>query len=120
MPAILAQVLLALGIAHIVFGIVRFREPLADAMRAGFVGRFAESEARRTAFWFIAFGPLLMLVGQLALHAAASGDLPAFTLTGFYMLALGVIGVLAFPKSPLWLPLLLSPAFLACGLGWLR
>jgi hypothetical protein len=120
MPATLAQVLLALGIAHTVFGLVRFRAPLADALRAGFVGQFEGHEARRAAFWFLAFGGLLMLAGQLALRAAASGDLPAFTLTGLYMLAIALVGVPAFPKSPLWLPLLLAPAFIACGQGWLR
>lgn len=53
-----------LGLAHIVFGLARYRGPLRDALAAGFVGQFAEPEPRRTAFWFVVFGLPLLLAGQ--------------------------------------------------------
>lgn len=53
MSKAVAWAVFVLGIAHIVFGIVRFKVPLAEAVSAGFIGQFREPEVRRTAFWFI-------------------------------------------------------------------
>lgn len=111
----LAWSLFALGVAHIAYGVWRFRSPLSDAVAAGFVGQFAAPEDRRTAFWFLSLGPLLMLTGQVACDAAATGNLGLLRLIGYYLLGASGVGVLAFPRSPLWLPLALSPFFLAAG-----
>jgi len=117
---IVAWATFALGIAHIVFGMVRFRVPLAEAVYAGFSGQFAAPEIRRTAFWFLMCGPFLMLVGHIAIRAVAVGDLELLKLIGLYMLVASTIGVAAFPASPLWAPLLLSPLLIAAGYGLLR
>lgn len=109
----------ALGIAHIVFGLVRFRAPLAEIVAAGFVDQFKHSELRRTAFWFLIFGPLVMLAGHVGVRAVAMGDLGLLRVLGFYMLAIGFVGVVAFPKSPFWGALLASPLLLAVGYGWI-
>jgi hypothetical protein len=109
-----------LGLAHIVFGVLRFRGPLLDALAAGFSGQFAVPEIRRTAFWFLLIGPMLMLVGQLAVRAVDHGDLGALKLIGIYMLCSGVVGVAAFPRSPLWALVLLSLPMLAVSVGLLR
>lgn len=119
MPLLLAWSLFGLGLAHIVFGLVRFRAPLRAAFAAGFVGQFAATEDRRTAFWFLIFAIPLMLAGHLAVHAVRIADLWTLRLIGFYLLPASVIGVLAFPKSPLWAPLLLAPLFIAAGYGLL-
>lgn len=111
--------LFGLGIVHIAFGLLRFRLPLTDAWAAGFVGQFAAPEARRTAFWFLMAGPPTMAFGQLAVHAAATSDLWTLRLIGIYLLASGCIGVAAFPRSPLWLPLAMSPLFIATGNSWI-
>jgi hypothetical protein len=42
-------------------------------------------ETRRTAFWFAMFGPLFMLAGQVAVHAAAIGDSSLYRLVGLYL-----------------------------------
>lgn len=110
----------ALGLAHIVFGVLRFRGPLMDAVMAGFSGQFAVPEVRRTAFWFLLIGPMLMLTGQLAVRAVEHADLGALRLIGIYMLCAGLVGVAAFPRSPLWALLLLSLPMLAVGMGALR
>ena len=104
-----------LGVLHIVFGIVRFRRPLVDAVAAGFIGRFGDPEIRRTAFWFIWCGPFLMLAGQLAIRAVARGDHGALALVGWYALVTSVISIAAFPASPFWTLLLLSFWLLAQG-----
>lgn len=108
-----------LGIAHIVFGLVRFGGPVADALNAGLIGQFAEPEVRRTAFWFLIFGPLLMLAGQVGIHAVAKGDLALLKMVGIYAFATAVIGVAAFPRSPFWAPLVVAPALIAAGYGWI-
>ena len=56
MARTIAWSLFALGLAHIIFGLTRFRVPLIEALSAGLVGQFAEPEIRRTAFRFRPFG----------------------------------------------------------------
>lgn len=111
-----AWALFGLGVAHIAFGLIRFKTPLAQAWAAGFVGQFETSEARRTAFWFLMAGPLLMALGQVSIHAVAMSDQWLLRVIGAYLFVSSGIGVAAFPKSPLWISLLLSPVFIAAGL----
>lgn len=108
-----------LGFVHIVFGLVKFRQPVSDAIADGYVGKFALTEARRTAFWFLIFGPLLILAGHVGIHAVAQGDLALLRILGVYALVTAVLGVTAFPKSPFWAPLLVAPVLVAVGYGWL-
>lgn len=112
MATLVAWSLFGLGVAHVIFGLLRFRSPLKDAVAAGFVGKFAEPEVRRTAFWFLMAGPLLMAAGHVAVFAAETGDRRVFTTIGIYLLVSSGIGLVAFPKSPLWAALLLGVAFL--------
>lgn len=114
-----AWILFALGVAHIALGLVWFRQPVVDAIGEGFVGKFKKIDSRRLAFWFIIFGPLLMMGGHVAVHAAASSNFDLLKILGFYIFAISLIGVLALPKSPFWAALLLSPIFIAGGYGWL-
>lgn len=73
----------------------------AEAISAGFIGQFTAPEIRRIAFWFLIFGPLLMRAGHVAIHASATGDLELLKILGIYSLVMALIGVTAFPKSPL-------------------
>lgn len=112
-----AWFMFALGIGHIVFGLVKFKTPLVEAVSAGFVGQFKAPEVRRTTFWFLIFGPLLMLAGHVAIHAVGVGDLALLKIVGFYAFITALIGVAAFPKSPFWGALFASPVFVAAGYG---
>ena len=114
-----AWFMFGLGIVHIIFGVVKFKGPLADAVSAGFVGQFAMPEVRRTAFWFLIFGPLLMLSGHVGIHAVAQGDLALLRILGTYALTTAVLGLAAFPKSPFWAPLVVAPMLIAAGYGLL-
>lgn len=115
----IAWLLFVLGIGHIVFGLIRFRVPLAEACRDGFVGKFETSEARRAAFWFMIFGPLLIGIGHAAIHAVSSGDLALLRIIGAYALFTSLAGVTAFPKSPFVVAMVLSLLLVAGGYGWL-
>ena len=115
-----AWFMFVLGIAHILFGLVRYKGPVWDAVSAGFVGKFAVPEVRRTAFWFLIFGPLLMLAGQVGIHAVAHGDLELLRMLGLYSFAMALLGVAAFPRSPFWAPLFTSPVLIAAGFGLLH
>lgn len=108
MANVVAWVLFALGVGHIVYGVVKFKLPLSEALAAGFVGQFKAPEVRRTAFWFLVVGPLLMLVGHAAVHAVATADLALLRIIGFYVLATSLLGVTAFPLTPLLAALIVS------------
>ncbi|MEJ6022224.1 DUF6463 family protein [Ramlibacter sp. PS4R-6] len=119
MTTTLAWLLFALGVGHIVYAFAKFRVPLLEGLSAGVVGQFGSPEVRRTAFWFTMFGPLLMLSGQVALHAAHAGDLGLFRLVGAYLLAISVVGVVALPKSPFVVGLLISSSIVAASYGFI-
>lgn len=113
---IAAWALLFLGIAHLLFAFVKFRKPLLEATRAGFIGQFAQTETRRTAFWFAIFGVPLVLAGHTAIHAIENGDLALVRIIGYYVLFASCIGVAAFPKSPF--PVSLAVAMMLLGAGY--
>lgn len=117
MSRVVAWAVFALGLSHIIFGVLRYKAPLLEAAMAGFSGQFFLPEIRRTAFWFILAGPMFMLVGHLAIHAVAVKDLRVLRVIGWYMLLVAAVGVAAFPVSPLWAPLALAPLLLAAGYG---
>lgn len=110
--------LVALGVAHIAFGLVKYRAPLRQAMSEGFVGRFPETGARRTAFWFVLFGLPLVLAGHVAVHAAGHGDLALIRVVAAYVFVSSLIGVAAIPRSPFPLALLVSVMLALAGCGF--
>lgn len=117
MANVVAWFMFALGIAHIIYGLVKFRIPLAEAFSAGLIGQFTAPEVRRTAFWFLIFGPLLMLTGHVGVHAVAAGDLALLKILGAYAFATSLVGVAALPKSPFWAAAIAAPMLLAAGYG---
>lgn len=114
-----AWTMFALGVGHIVVGLVFFKRQFADAAGEGWIGRFQGVDSRRLAFWFTVFGPLVMMGGQIAVHAVQQGDLALLKLIGCYLAGVALMGVTALPKSPFWVALLLAPVFIAGGCGWL-
>jgi Family of unknown function (DUF6463) len=119
MANVVAWFMFALGIVHIIFGLIKFKTSIAGALSDGFVGKFLAPEVRRTAFWFLIFGPMLMLAGHVAVHAVATGDFALLKILGTYSFVTALIGVAAFPKSPFWAALIASPFLIAAGYGYL-
>ncbi len=117
MANVAAWFIFALGVAHIIYGLVKFRSPLAAAVSAGFVGQFWTPDIRRIAFWFTLFGLALTLIGHIAIRAVAAGDLALLKIIGFYVFIISVIGITAFPKSPFWASLFVSSLAIAAGYG---
>ena len=108
-----------LGVAHILMGIVRFRLPFAAALQDGLIGAFSVDDSRRVAVWFTLFGPALALCGHLTVRAAAVSDLETLKIVGIYLSGTALVGLAAFPYSPLWALLALSVSLVAVGYGWL-
>jgi len=117
MVSIAAWILVVLGVGHTTVGVVRFKEPLAQAVRAGFVGQFVGHPDRRAAFWFMIFGPLLVMGGHLAIHAVNTADARLLRIIGFYLLAIAAVGSLALPQSAFWTGLVSSAVLICAGYG---
>jgi uncharacterized membrane protein HdeD (DUF308 family) len=116
---IAAWTLVILGLGHTVVGVVMLKKPLVGAVRAGFVGQFVGHPDRREAFWFMIFGPLLIMGGHLAVHAVNTADARLLRIIGFYLLGVAVAGSLAQPKSPFWVGLVSSAVLIGAGYGWI-
>jgi len=114
-----AWILIALGVLHVIFGLIQFKVQIRETIAEGFVGRFMRSDGRRLAFWFILVGPLLTLIGQVALRAIHTGDMGLLLTIGLYLFGAAAVGVLAFPKSPLWGLVPSALIFIAAGFGWI-
>ena len=117
MPNVIAWIFWGLGIAHLIYGALRYRDPLQAALAGGYVNQFSQTEGRRAAFWFMAFGPLLMLTGHTLVHAVGAGDLALVRIIGWYQLVIGLAGLAAFPQSPFVLASALAPLVLCVGYG---
>jgi hypothetical protein len=117
MMMILAWILVALGVGHCLYGLVLFRKPLAAALGEGFIGKFATPE-RRGAFWFMAFGLLLLMGGHVAVLAVSSGNIVLLRIIGLYLFAVSVIGVAALPKSPFAVVVFIAAFIVAGSMGW--
>ena len=119
LAVVAAWILVVLGVGHTVVGLVWFKKPLAEAMRAGFVGQLMGYPDRLTAFWFMIFGPLLVMAGHMAVHAANAADRQLVKIIGFYLLAISAVGSLAEPASPFWVGLVSALVFIGAGYGWI-
>ena len=119
MENILAWSLFVLGIGHIIYGIIKFRDPVSDAVSEGFVNKFKVPEIRRTAFWFLMYGPLLVFAGHTSVHAVSNSDFSLLRLVGYYLLASSIVGFFAIPKSPFLVGVVISPLLIAAGYGLL-
>jgi hypothetical protein len=80
-----AWTMFALGVGHVVVGLVLFKRQFANAAGEGWIGRFQGVDSRRLAFWFTVFGPLVMMGGQIAVHAVQQGDMALLKLIGYYL-----------------------------------
>lgn len=118
LSSISAWALIVLGFAHVAFGIVKFKNPLREAVASGFIGKFYAPELRRTAFWFVLFGLPLIGVGHIAVRAAGTADIGLLKIIGGYVFAASLLGVAAFPKSPFPASLVVSVLLLLAGYGY--
>jgi hypothetical protein len=97
-----------LGVLHCLTGLVLFKEPLKAAFSEGLIGKFQGHDRRRIAFWFMVFGPLLIMAGHVSIHAVDVHDMALLKMVGFYLLGTSLMGVVAVPKSPFLAALVVS------------
>lgn len=117
MVEFVAYLLFAVGIGHMITGLRSYRAPLAAMLREGFINALRPHLERRAAFWFILFSVIFFMAGQITLHAAKTGDTYLLKVIGWYFFAIGAIGVMAMPKSPFWIGLVVSLILLCSGYG---
>ena len=92
----------AIGIIHVLFGVVVFRGTLVEILRDGIVNTVNGQPDRELSFWFIIFGILTILLGALIDWCEANAPmLPRFL--GWSLLGLTGICVLIMPLSGGWL-----------------
>lgn len=108
--------LLVIGAGHLVLGAVRYRRPLVDMVREGYVASLTRAELspaasleRQRAFWFEVSGVGLVLLGVQTALLERQGVRPPQQ-TGWALGALAVAGGAALPTSGFWA--LLLPAWL--------
>ena len=96
--------LMATGVLDLVYVLVFHARQLAVIAQDGFFGAVEISPAqldREVAFWHLAFGTTVLILGGLVSWAQArTGTLPAFL--GWSLLVLGLFGVILVPASGFW------------------
>ncbi len=109
------------GAGHAAWGLVAYRKPLVEILRAGAydtVGdgifrRAHSDDARAAGFWFMFAAPLMGLCGHLLEVALRSADREAVLAGGRTVLGLGAVGTAVMPRSGF-------PAVLPIGLWAIR
>jgi Family of unknown function (DUF6463) len=122
MDRFVGPLLMLTGIGHALVGVVLFHRPLAAIRDAGFFNAIQPPSYvatphfdRIAAFWFLVFSPLLVLLGQLTSRAVRRRDTHTLDAIGWYLLAIGVVGVAVLPVSGNWVLIGLGGLVLRAG-----
>lgn len=105
-------ILIALGFGHAVVGIVKYRSAIVAWIRDGFFNAASGHADRLLAFWFLMFGAMLLLLGQVTLYAAQTHDMYLLRVLGWHVIGIGIVGATALPRSPFWVAVVLAPLML--------
>ena len=93
--------LATIGVLHTSFGLANYREVLRRMVRDGVIDTVEGDPEREAAFWFLASGASLVLMGLLARWTQRrTGTLPSFV--GPMLLGIGAAGVTLMPRSGFW------------------
>ena len=103
MKKINAKLLILIGIIHNLFGLAIGLPYLKEIAQAGFFNAVDPYPYRMAITWFLLFGFLFMILGQLALSLDYIPSSIAWSL-----LALSLVGVILMPVSGFWLVLALA------------
>jgi Family of unknown function (DUF6463) len=110
------RLLMLIGFLHVLGGTWVGREPLAHIFRDGLLGeadsalghRAAEME-KELVFWFLLWGLLMFIFGQVISWMERQGKRPA-AFIGWELAAMSLLAMALYPKGGFWFVLI--PAFL--------
>ena len=108
MTTIISFIVLAVGIGHVITGLVIFRPQLRAISNDGFINAVLPHFDRRAALWLILFGVMIAMTGHLLVHAARVGDPTGVRIAGWYLLGVSGVGTLTQTRSPSSLLVVLS------------
>ena len=98
----IGKAIVAIGIIHSLFGMVVFRGTLGQLWQDGLVNSVNGQTDRELAFWFISFGPLVIVLGALIdCWEGTRVHLPSFL--GWSLLGMTVVMLTIMPISGVWL-----------------
>lgn len=103
MKKITAKLLILIGIIHNLFALVFALPYLKEIAQAGFFNAVDPFPYRMAVVWYLFFGFLFIILGQLALDLDYIPSSVAWSL-----LVLGLVGVILMPASGFWLILALT------------
>ncbi len=105
MRALSGPLLMAIGVLDLLYVLVFHSRQLAAVAQDGFFGAVEIGPAhldREVAFWHLAFGVTVLILGALIRWTQArTGTLPSFL--GWSLLALGLFGAVLVPVSGFWI-----------------
>lgn len=110
------RLLVAIGVIHTVFGIAAGvgwagpspgRNLFSEIAGAGLVGAIDPDPWRMTVFWFLWFGFMTMVLGQV-MHTLERGGHELPRAVAWSLGAIGLGGVLLMPASGFWTALLVA------------
>ncbi len=114
MARLAGRLLIGIGVLHLLFGLWFGRGPLLRIARDGFFAAVDSHPDRGLVFWFLFASPMLWIIGQLVVWAAARG-LPPPAWLGGQVLAVSVMGAALMPASGFWLVLVTAVLLLAAS-----
>ena len=102
------RALVAVGAGHTAWGLVAYRRPLRDIVRAGvrdtvgdgLIRKAHADDGRAAAFWFLFAGPMTSSLGYMLERADRSGDRTALHAAAATLAALGLTGTAMIPRAP--------------------
>jgi hypothetical protein len=110
------RLLMLIGFLHVLGGTWVGREPLARIFRDGFLGEadsalghMASEMDKELVFWFLLWGLLTFIFGQVISCMERQGKRPA-AFIGWELAAMSLLAMALYPKGGFWFVLI--PAFL--------
>ena len=102
MRRIAGYLLMAIALAHFVFGLLSYFGPFSAMARVGFWNSVDPYDDRQEAFWFAVFAVPLFFLGQILFRSQISEE-SVLTSLGWQILAVALIGAFLMPISGFWL-----------------